>query len=87
MDLMTHQNLTTKEFLEKSHSLAAELQELGAKKNTVIAIMADNRIEYPIVILATLLTGATFTALVGNCTVGESLLIFMTSEYPLNFEF
>ena len=93
MDLRTHESLTTEEFLRKSNCLAAELQALGAKKDTIIGIMAENRIEYPIVILATLLTGATFTGYIPSDTIGESLefgsipSIFIAPYHSSNFGF
>ena len=46
------------EFIDKSRRLAAELQYLGCERDTIVGIISENRIEYPIVYLGTLLTGS-----------------------------
>ena len=59
-----------KEFLQKSYNVAAELQAFGCNKNTIVGIMSENRLEYPIVILGTMLTGAILTCFNPTYTVG-----------------
>ena len=59
------------EFLQKSHKLAAELQALRCNKGTIVGIMSENRLEYPIVILGTMLTGAILTCFNPAYTVGK----------------
>jgi len=59
----TDEKFMMTDFLQNSYTLAAELQELGCTKNTIVGVVSKNRFEYAIVVLATMLTGATFTAL------------------------
>lgn len=59
-----------KEFVRESYNLAAELQELGCGENSIVGIVSENRLEYPIVILGAMLTGAIITCFNPDYTVG-----------------
>jgi len=70
---VTGEQLMMETFLQKSYNLAAELQDLGCNRSTIIGIMSENRLEYPIVMLAAMLTGATLTGYNPIYVAGKSL--------------
>jgi acyl-CoA synthetase (AMP-forming)/AMP-acid ligase II len=63
------------QFLQLSKNLATQLQDVGCDKNTIVGIMSENRLEYPIVIMGTMLTGAPITCYNPAVTVGEYLIL------------
>jgi len=71
IDAVSNETLSLRELLQKSRNLAAELQGLGCKKGTIVGIISENRLEYPIVILGAMLAGATITCFNPAYTVGK----------------
>ena len=61
IDGLTDKRVSIEEYLDECLALAANLQERGVKIGTVVAVCSDNRLEYPVVALAVLMTGATLT--------------------------
>ncbi|XP_058465887.1 luciferin 4-monooxygenase-like [Malaya genurostris] len=51
--------LTYGGILEQSLALAAYLDDIGVQRNDVIALISENRVEYPVVLFASLFLGAT----------------------------
>ncbi|XP_065091103.1 uncharacterized protein LOC135712053 [Ochlerotatus camptorhynchus] len=52
IDGLTNESITYSDLLEQSVRLANRLHRIGIKKNTLIAIMCENRIELPLVAFA-----------------------------------
>jgi acyl-CoA synthetase (AMP-forming)/AMP-acid ligase II len=71
VDAITDEKLTRDDFVRHSYKLAAELQELGCREGTIVGIMSENRLEYPIAILGTTLTGAAITCYISEFSVCE----------------
>ena len=61
IDVSSDEKLTSKELIQKIYNLATALQALECGKGTIVGIMSENRHEYPIIVLGTILTGATIT--------------------------
>ncbi len=72
MDSITKKEYKVSEVIQQAIALAAELQALGCARKTVIGIVCRNRPEYYIVLLATVLTGATITCFNPNYTISNT---------------
>ena len=65
--------------MQQSQNLAAALQELDCGKGTIVGHIIENRLENPIILLGTMLTGAAITCYNPHHSIGEFLVI--TSIY------
>ncbi|XP_052888714.1 uncharacterized protein LOC128297165 [Anopheles moucheti] len=88
IDGVTGKEYSYAEVLERSCQLAAYLQDHGIKRGDVVAIVAENRQEYPITIIALFVVGATvalfnpsYTAreLVHALNVARPKIVFVSS--------
>ncbi|XP_068626798.1 luciferin 4-monooxygenase-like [Battus philenor] len=65
IDAATKKKITYKELAQSFVNVAFYLEQRGLKKNDVVAICSENRIEYMITALAVFSTGATLTCMNG----------------------
>ncbi|KAK7576192.1 hypothetical protein V9T40_012478 [Parthenolecanium corni] len=59
IDAVSGEELSVRTLLSRSKIIAAKLQALGCKQGRVVGIMCENRLEYLVILLAILGTGAT----------------------------
>lgn len=67
----TDEKIYLSEFAEKSSNLAVQLQHLGCKVDTRVAIYSENRIEYSIALFGIFLSGSTVVTLNHLYTLGK----------------
>lgn len=84
IDAVSDDKLRIDRVLSESAILAGQLQALGCKPGVVVGIVCENRLEYPIILLAILRTGATVACFNPAYSIGDyiscSLRIYLTRK-------
>lgn len=67
---MTGEKLTARQVRQRAIRLAECLLHLGVTANDVVGLCSENRVDYPVVVFATLIIGATLGPLNPTYTAG-----------------